>query len=117
MSLDWTAIWGVIGPALAGLATFLATRKPNKAKLDAAVAQAKADGSAADAEGTLYRRLREDVDALSGDVKRLRAELDTERTHSRKLERHIYRLERLMRNAGIEPPELHEEDLKVGGTA
>lgn len=110
MNLDWTAIWGVLGPAVVGLGTWLKMRKPNQAKIDAAVSQARAEGAISDAEGALYRRLREDLDAVRGDLARLRAELDTERTHGRKLERHIWRLEGLMRKAGIEPPMFDEAE-------
>lgn len=116
MVIDWTVIWGVVGPALSGLAVWLKTRKPNQAKVDAAIAQARAETSLADAEGALYRRLREDMDALRGDVDRLRAELATERTHGRKLERHIWRLEGLMRKSGLEPPPFDEGEVKAGLT-
>lgn len=117
MNLDWAAIWAVLGPAVVGLGTWLKMRKPNQAKMDAAVAQARAEGSIADAEGALYRRLREDLDAVRGDVDRLRAELAAERTHGRKLERHIWRLEGLMRKANLEPPPFDESEMSAGGSA
>lgn len=102
--MDWVAIWAVLGPAIAGLGGWLITRKPRQSAIDAAIAQAKAQGSIADAEGTLYNRLRERLDALEGDVTRLRTELDKEREHGRKMERHIWSLETIMRKAGLEPP-------------
>lgn len=117
MTVDWTAIWGVVGPAVVGLATWLRMRKPNEAKVAAAVAAARSEAAISDAEGALYTRLREDMDALRGDVNRLRAELDAERTHGRKLERHIWKLEGLMRKAGLEPPPFDEAEAKAGVTA
>lgn len=115
-NLDWSAVWGIVGPAVVGLATWLKMRKPNQAKIDAAVAASRADEAVSDAEGALYRRLREDMDALRGDVNRLRAELDAERKHGRKLERHIWRLERLMREANLTPPPFDDTDTVAGGT-
>lgn len=113
--IDWSLVWGVVGPAIVGLGTWLKARKPSQARVDAAVAAAKADVAVSDAESTLYNRLRERLDALETDVTRLRSELDTERKHGRKLERHIWRLEGLMRKANIEPPPF-DDDMKVGGT-
>lgn len=107
--IDWTSIWNVVGPAVAGLGTWLLTRKTSKAKLDAAVAAAKADTAVSDAEGSLYRRLREDVDALSGQVDRLRTELEASR-------RHIWRLERMLVELGGIPPHFDLNDYKVGLT-
>jgi hypothetical protein len=68
------------------------------------VSAAKADSAANEAEAAMYLRLRSDIDALSGDVHRLRAELDRERTHCRNLEQYVWQLQGLMRHAGIEPP-------------
>lgn len=104
MALDWITIWGVVGPAVAGLAMYLKTRKPRQAELDAAVAGARAETSIASATETQYRGLREDLDMLRRDITALRAELDVERKHGRKLEKHIWLLEGLMRKNGIEPP-------------
>lgn len=102
--IDWAIVWGVVGPAMAGFVGWYTSRKPRQSAIDTAIAQAKAQGSIADAEGTLYNRLRERLDALEGDVTRLRTELDKEREHGRKMERHIWSLETIMRKAGLEPP-------------
>lgn len=113
--IDWALVWGVIGPAVAGLLTWLKTRKPSQARVDAAVAAAKADSAVSDAESTLYNRLRERLDALETDVTRLRSELDAERKHGRNLEIKVWRLERFIREMGKEPPKF-DDDMKVGGT-
>jgi hypothetical protein len=108
--IDWTAVFAVVGPAIAGLGTWLKMRKPNQAKIDAAVAQLRSDESMSDAEGTLYKRLREEIDALRQDLSRMRAELDIERKHGRKMEKHIWVLERMLRDAGLDPPALVLDD-------
>ena len=105
--------WAVIGTGLGALATNAITYFMTKGKRKAADA---VDIAVADAESTLYNRLRERLDALEGDVTKLRGELDTERKHGRKLERHIWRLEGLMRKAGVEPPPFDDDEMKPGGT-
>jgi hypothetical protein len=116
MNLDWAAIWAVLGPAVVGLGTWLKMRKPNQAKMDAAVAQARAEGAVADAEGTLYARLREEIDAMRRDILSVRAdlaqtrsELDAERAHSRRQDSYIWMLIRLLREHNIQPPPFNED--------
>lgn len=103
--IEWATVWAVVGPIASGFGTWFITRKPRQSAIDAAVAQSKAQSSVADAEGSLYNRLRERLDALETDVTRLRTELDKEREHGRKLERHIWKLEGIMRKADLTPPE------------
>lgn len=115
--IEWAKVIEYGSYAVLGIGGWFMGR--GKRKSDAAVdaAQANAEVAMADAEGTLYRRLREDLDAMRADLNRLRAELDTERKHGRKLERHIWRLERLMREKGLEPPPfVDDEPERVGGT-
>lgn len=110
--IDWTAIWGVVGPAVVGLATWLKMRKPNQAKVEAAIAAARVETATANAENTVVTLLREEVQRLSARVTSI------ERREG-KLIRHIYRLEGLMRGAGIEPPPFDidsDEPVKAGGT-
>lgn len=117
MSIDWNQVGTAAGGILLAIGTFFAGRGKRAAEGKAEVAQSNKEAEIADAEGALYRRLREDMDALRSDVNRLRTELDAERTHGRKLERHIWKLEGLMRKAGIEPPPFMEGDeIKAGGT-
>jgi hypothetical protein len=102
--MDWTAVWGVIGPAITGLGTWILTRKPRQAAIDSAVAQARADIAVADAEGAIYQRLRGELEAMRNDIAGLRKELDDERAHSRRQDAYIWQLIRLLRERGIEPP-------------
>lgn len=112
MSIDWTAVWGVVGPAVVGLATWLKMRKPNQAKLEAAVAAARVETVTANAENAVVTLLRQEVERLSARMTLL------EKREGR-LIRHLYRLEGLMRGAGIEPPPFDidtEEPIRAGGT-
>jgi hypothetical protein len=96
--------------ALSVLGTWFMTRRQNTAKTNAEIASANASASVSDAEGSLYQRLREELDALRNDINRLRSDLDIERRHSRRLELHVWKLERLMRAGGLEPPPFVDED-------
>lgn len=80
-------------------------RAAREAKVEADVAKEGAIRTVADAEHTLYKLLAERQTQLENEVREMRAELNTERAHSRQLEVHIFRLENLMRKAGLEPPE------------
>lgn len=80
-------------------------RAARSAKADAEASQANATRAVADAEHTLYKLLAERQTQLEQEVREMRAELATERQHSRQLEVHIFRLENLMRQAGLQPPE------------
>lgn len=80
-------------------------RTAREASLQAEVAKEGAVRTVADAEHTLYKLLAERQTQLEAEVREMRAELNTERAHSRQLEVHIFRLENLMRKAGLEPPE------------
>lgn len=104
MVLEWDKIGAAITGLVIGIGGFFGGRVTRKADTGAEVAQANAAASVADAEGTLYNRLREEIDALRNDVSRLRADLDVERRHGRALELHVWKLERIMRDAGLTPP-------------
>jgi ATP-dependent protease HslVU (ClpYQ) peptidase subunit len=104
MSVDWNAVGQAAGLIGTGIVTFLLGRGRRKAADSVVEANARTEVSIADAEGTLYERLKEDVRSLSDDVKRMRDEIANERRRSRRLEDHIRRLEGAMRRAGIEPP-------------
>ena len=97
-----------VGIAIVGLftsiGTFFAGRQKRAANDVAEIAADKASASISDAEGTLYTRLREEIDALRNDVSRLRSDLDTERRHSRQLELYVWQLQRLMAEKGITVP-------------
>lgn len=105
--MDWNVIGGVLA-AVGAIATgawgwWLKNRK-DTAATQAHVANARASEEVADAQQTIYRLLNERLNTLEVEVRGLRDELATERRHSRKLEVHIWRLEGLMRGAGLEPP-------------
>lgn len=106
--IDWVKVVEYGSYIVLGIGGWFMGRSKRKSDAAVTTAQANADVAMADAEGTLYRRLREDLDAMRADVDRLRAELDTERKHGRKLEQHIWRLERLMREKGLTPPPLDD---------
>lgn len=104
--------FGTVGAALSTLilgaggawAWFLKQKKA-AAETNTDVAHADAERAVADAQHTLYKLLNQRVESLEVEIRELRAELSIERKHSRALEVHIYRLENLMRQQGIEPPE------------
>jgi TolA-binding protein len=108
MAIDWAVASAAAMSIFTGIGAWFAGRRKEKAKSAADVANAGADRAIAEAESTLYNRLRERLDNLEGDVTALRNELDKERAYSRRLERHVWRLEKTMRDAGLEPP-LFEE--------
>lgn len=90
-------IIGAIGGVVGGLWGWMQHHRRMTAETDSDVAQSKAEES-------IYRMMTERLTALETDVGRLRDELAQERSHSRALERHIFKLESLMRHAGLEPP-------------
>ncbi len=112
MAIDWT----LVGAGVIGLATSIGAYFKGQGARSVGAATDGAGIAVADAETALYNRLRERLDSLEGDVTTLRSELDTERRRGRALERHIWRLEVLMRKAGIEPPQLEDEPIRAGGT-
>ena len=108
--IDWAKVIEYGSYVVLAAGSWVLGRGKRKSEAAVSTAQANAEVAIADAEGTLYRRLREDLDAMRADLNRLRSELDTERKHGRKLERHIWRLERLMRDKGLEPPPFVEDE-------
>lgn len=106
--IDWTALGAALVSVLVGAGMGIAWwqgRALKAAKVDAEVAASGANRSIADAEHTLYRLLADRLTSVEADLKTVRAEQAVERTNARQLEIHIYRLENLMRSAGIEPPD------------
>lgn len=106
--IDWTAV----GSALVALSvgagagiTWWQSRAAKAARLEAEVASSGKDRTIADAEHTLFKLLADRLATVEADLKTVRQEQAVERNHARQLEVHIYRLENLMRKAGLEPPE------------
>src|SRR5512145_290992 len=106
--MDLTTLGGVfatLGAIATGAWAWWLKNQKNVAHTRAEVAESDRDKAIADSEHTLYKLLNQRVESLEVEIRELRAELSIERKHSRALELHIYRLEGLMRRAGIEPPE------------
>lgn len=61
-----------------------------------------------DGQETVYSMLKDRLEALERELQTVRSEIAVERAHSRKLEIHIFKLESLMRKAGLEPPTFEE---------
>jgi len=104
--------WGTIGGALAaaGLGAgavwgWFLKQKIAVSQTDAEVSAHEAQRMAADAQHTLYKNLNDRVNSLEVELREVRAELSIERRHSRMLEKHIYRLEDLMRKNNLPVPE------------
>lgn len=109
--------WGAVGSALAaigavagGAYAWWLQRGKAAAAARADVAESDATVTILDSQRTVYTLLTERLTTLETDMRTVRAELATERQHSRRLELHIWRLEGLMRNAGIEPPQFSQGD-------
>lgn len=112
--MDWTALGAALVSLVIGTGGGIAwwqQRAARAARSEADAAKAGADRAVADAEHTLYKLLAGRQAQLEQEVREMRQELATERQHSRQLEVHIFRLENLMRKAGLEPP---ERELVVG---
>ena len=121
MAIDWTVVGSglaAIGTLAGGIWAWWLKNQRAQANTRAEVAEAGAERAVADAQQTVYKLLSDRLTALEGEVRTLRDELSAERKHSRRLELHIWRLEGLMRKAGIEPPAFIEgEELRAGGTS
>jgi hypothetical protein len=96
--------------ALAGLASWVGIRKLisflARNKVD--VAQSVADRSVADADAALYNKLKERLDAMDREVIALKADRDRMDLHLQFLRRHIWKMEKIMIQQGIEPPVFDE---------
>lgn len=118
--MDFQAVGGVlaaIGAVATGAWAWWLKNRKDTASTKADVAKAEAAEQVADAQQTIYKLLNERLNTLESEVRALREELATERRHSRRLEAHIWRLENLMRKAGIEPPPFMDgEPIRAGGT-
>jgi len=113
MAIDWNAVGAAAIALVTGAGGWLMGRKPNQAKLDAAVSAAKAEAVNSDSTSAAVALLRAEVERLSARVQALEG-------REGRLIRHVYRLEGLMRGAGIEPPpfdiDAPDHPIKAGGT-
>lgn len=67
-------------------------------------ASSDAQVAVSEAQQTVYNMMTNRLEALEKEMLTVRQELAVERSHGRKLEIHIFKLESLMRKAGLEPP-------------
>jgi len=97
-------VWGqiMLGLAAIGAGAGWAREKWNKTRVEAAAGEAAI--AASEGEKTIYKMMEDRLSTLEKEMQGVRAELSEERQRSRKLELHIFRLESLMRKAGIDPP-------------
>lgn len=102
---------GVLGLAAAGGWIWLAWERFQKSRL--AKAYTDANVAVADGQEKLYNLMTDRLGSLEKDVEDFRGELKEERAHSRQLDLalqryqiHVLRLEAMMREANLEPPQL-----------
>lgn len=91
---------------MVGAGAWFAGRRKNKAAEAVEVARLGVEETEARAENTVYKRLIERITRLEDSVRTLNHELDAERRQRRHVENHVGQLERMMRAAGLNPPEL-----------
>lgn len=96
--------WTQLGGALGAVGTVAASIWAWLERSQRTHAEVGADVARENAERSIYTMMTDRLSALEKDVAKLRDELSQERSHSRALERHIWKLERLMRQGGLEPP-------------
>jgi uncharacterized protein HemX len=119
MTIDWQALGGyaaAAGALATGAWAWWLKQQKARAETRADVAEADAARTVADAQQTIYKTLTERLTTLEAEMRAVRAELDSERQHNRRLTLHIWKLEGLMRKAGIEPPPFEDTPVKAGGT-
>lgn len=105
--LSWQEIGaaiGSIGLVAGGIWTAMLKAKKDRAETRADVAEENSRRVIADSHSDVFKLLTIRMTALEEEVKVLRSELSEERSYSRKLHVHIYKLEDLMRKHNIEPP-------------
>lgn len=98
---------GTLGNILLGIATLgaglgWAREKWIKTKVESANADAAV--AVAGSQETMFNMMNNRLATLEEDLRGVRQELAVERAHSRRMELHIFKLESMMRKAGIEPP-------------
>lgn len=110
MALDpqvWTTLGtaaGAVATTLGGVWIWLQKQRKDLAAVKADVAQSKSEETVADAQQLIYKTLVARLTALEEDVKGVRAELVTERAHSRSLEQKLARLELWITQQGLTLP-------------
>lgn len=96
--------WGniLLGIAAAGSAIGWVREKFIKTRIESANADAQV--AVLGSQESLFNILTTRLESVETDLKAVRSELATERAHSRRMEVHIFKLESIMREAGLTPP-------------
>jgi hypothetical protein len=105
--IDWGIVGGAItsvGIGIGGVYAWWLKTSRDRANTRAEVAKSESNVAVATASETVYTMLTERVVTLENDMRLVRQELAEERQHSRRLVLHIWKLEQLMRAAGLEVP-------------
>lgn len=96
--------WGNILLGIATLATGIGWAREKIIKTRVESANADAQVSVSNAQETMFNMLNTRLQSVESELKAVRDELNTERAHSRIMQVHIYKLESLMREAGLAVP-------------
>lgn len=109
--LSWQEIGaaiGTIGLVAGGIWTAMLKGRKDRAETRAVVAEENSRRVRAEAQEDVFKLLTIRLTALEEEVRVLRSELAEERSLSRKLHIHIFKLEDLMRNHNIDPPKFED---------
>ena len=110
--IDWSALGGTVagvfsavGLAAGGVYAWWQKNQRTAATTRADVAEANTERVVADSQSTVYKLLTDRLTTLEIEMRGVRQELSAERSHNRQLVLHIWKLEGLMRQAGLTPPQ------------
>ena len=92
----------LLGAGTVGLVIWGAYERWSKTKLQNATNEAGT--SVALAQEAVFNMLNQRLDTMESEIRTLRTELSVERMRSRKMELHIFKMENVMRAAGLDPP-------------
>lgn len=99
-------VQGVLGGGAIG--TFLWALYERWLRLKVVRAQTDVQVVGLEGQESVYSMLKDRLEEMQKELNSIRDEVAIERKHSRKMEIHIFKLESLMRKAGIEPPVFDE---------
>ncbi|WP_426287512.1 hypothetical protein [Luteibacter sp. E-22] len=110
MTIDWTAIGGVVGMMLTGLLTWLTTRSKrdvSSAQDQAQISDYRADSALSDAQAKQIKALLDRVESLEAKYTKLWDDLQAEKQVTAKSRDRVRLLESVLRDNNIEiPPEV-----------
>lgn len=96
--------WGNILLGLATLGTALGWAREKYIKTRVESAEAGAQVALAGSQESMFNMLSSRLDAQDAEIRALRDELRVERDRSRRMEKHIYKLEAMLTQLGQTPP-------------